>query len=239
MRFNIMSENIICNLARAGKILRLFTVVFFLSCKKFNQNNEKVRYPTPNIVMVLVDDLRWDEFGAAGHNYLKTPNIDRIAREDVWFKNAFTTTPLCSPSRASFLTGQYAHTQGVIDNTERSQLSHQLNTFPAELDSIGYETAFVGKWHMGNDNTPRRGFDNWVALKGQGEAYHPEFNVNGTAVRDSGYVTDLLTQYALSFLNEKRNAPFPLYLSHKGLHPNLFQDGSLQVYSIFRIKRYG
>jgi N-acetylglucosamine-6-sulfatase len=227
-----MLENMSCSTAHAGKLLTLLIFVVLQSCKKSDQDNRESRYPSPNIVMVLVDDLRWDEFGAAGHNYIKTPHIDRIVGESTWFKNAFTTTPLCSPSRASFLTGQYAHTHGVIDNTERGQLSHQLKTFPAELDSLGYETAFIGKWHMGNDNTPRRGFDTWVALKGQGEAYHPEFNVNGTSVRDSGYVTDLLTGYALTFLEEKRNDPFMLYLSHKGLHPNLFQDAQGKLTNI-------
>jgi N-acetylglucosamine-6-sulfatase len=107
---------------------------------------------------VLVDDMRWDEFAAAGHNYLKTPNIDRVANEGAYFLNAFATTPLCSPSRASFLTGQYAHTNGIIDNTARNVQSHQLNTFPKQLHDNGYATAFIGKWHMGNDDTKRPGF---------------------------------------------------------------------------------
>jgi N-acetylglucosamine-6-sulfatase len=217
-----MRKMIFCSSGNAVKPLIFLILFAFQGCKKSTQ--EQKDNPRPNIVMVLVDDLRWDEFGAAGHNYIKTPHIDRIAREGVWFKNAFTTTPLCSPSRASFLTGQYASTHGVIDNTERGALSHQLPTFPLALDSMGYETAFIGKWHMGNDNTPRRGSDTWRALKGQGEAYNPAFNVNGRVVQDSGYVTDLLTNYALTFVEEKREAPFLLYLSHKGLHPNLFQD---------------
>ena len=98
----------------------------------------------PNILVMVVDDMRWDDFGAAGHPFVKTPNIDRLAREGARFLNAFTTTPLCSPARASLLTGQYAHTNGIIDNVERGPRSHEMNTFPRQLNQAGYETAFVG-----------------------------------------------------------------------------------------------
>ncbi len=182
----------------------------------------------PNIIVVLVDDMRWDEYGVVGHNYLQTPNIDRVANEGINFKNAFTTTPLCSPSRASFLTGLYAHTNGITDNLARNEQSHKLETFPKFLNEKGYETAFIGKWHMGNDDTRRPGFDNWVALKGQGEAIDPNLNVNGERHVVKGYVTDILTDYSLKFIKEPREKPFLLYLSHKALHPNLIQrdDGS-------------
>ena len=135
------------------------------------QTKETVR---PNIVFILIDDLRWDELGIAGHPFIKTPNIDRIGKEGAMFRNAFMTTPLCSPSRASFLTGQYAHTHGITDNVDRSAASHQLVTFPLLLHQSGYETAFIGKWHMGNDDTPRPGFDRWVSFKGQGTYLDPE-----------------------------------------------------------------
>lgn len=183
----------------------------------------------PNIVFILVDDLRWDELGCAGHPYLKTPHIDRIAKEGARFLNAFVTTPLCSPSRASFLTGCYAHTHGIIDNTDRSKLSHELDTFPRRLQSVGYETAFLGKWHMGNDDTPRPGFDYWACLKGQGSSNDPELNENGERRKLTGYTTDLLNERADAFIKRKRDKPFLLYLAHKGLHPELTQraDGSL------------
>jgi len=183
----------------------------------------------PNIIVVLVDDMRWDEFGAAGHKYSKTPNIDRIAREGASFNNAFATTPLCSPSRASFLTGQYPHTHGITDNTARNAQSHQLNTFPKQLHDQGYATAFIGKWHMGNDDSKRPGFDYWVSLKGQGEAIDPALNINGEQTTVKGYVTDILIDQSLRFINQDRDQPFLLYLAHKALHPNIAQrdDGKV------------
>jgi N-acetylglucosamine-6-sulfatase len=179
-------------------------------------------------VVVLVDDMRWDEYGMAGHAYIKTPTIDRIAKEGVTFKNAFCATPLCSPSRASFLTGQYVHTNGIIDNTARDERSHQLHTFPRILHGAGYRTAFIGKWHMGNDDSPRPGFDLWVSMQGQGEAIDPNLNINGRREQVKGYVTDVLTDYSLQFVRQARSEPFLLYLSHKALHPNIIQqnDGS-------------
>jgi N-acetylglucosamine-6-sulfatase len=183
----------------------------------------------PNIIFVLVDDLRWDDLGCAGHPFSQTPHIDRVAREGVQFLNAFATTPLCSPSRASILTGEYAHTHGIIDNTERSKQSHQLKTFPQELQKAGYETAFIGKWHMGNDNTPRAGFDRWYCLKGQGSTFDPVVNDDGQDVQTHGYVTDLLNEKTVEFIRQKHSRPYLLYLSHKALHPETKQaaDGSL------------
>jgi len=102
----------------------------------------------PNMVIVVVDDLRWDDIGCAGHPFVRTPNIDRIAREGVQFRNAFCTTPLCSPVRACLLTGLHTHHHGILDNINRSEQSHRLKTFPQELQRSGYETAYVGKWHM-------------------------------------------------------------------------------------------
>jgi N-acetylglucosamine-6-sulfatase len=181
----------------------------------------------PNIVFVLVDDMRWDEVRASGHPFADTPNMDRLAREGARFLNAFATTPLCSPSRASFLTGQYPHTHGIIDNTARP--SHNLPVFPRDLQAAGYVTGFFGKWHMGNDATPRPGFDHWVGMPGQGEAVDPQLNVDGTPLRASGYVTDLLTDYVERFIQRAADRPFLVYLAHKAIHPNVVQrdDGSV------------
>jgi N-acetylglucosamine-6-sulfatase len=185
--------------------------------------------PRPNIVFVLVDDLRWDELRCTGHPFAQSPNTDRLSREGANFQNAFATTPLCSPSRASFLTGQYPHRHGIIDNTDHSALSHRLITWPRQLHDQGYETCFVGKWHMGTDDSPRPGFDNWVSFPGQGECINPILNVNGKSGRTQGYITDLLTEQSVEFLKKPRTKPFCLYLAHKAIHPNItqFADGSV------------
>ncbi len=180
----------------------------------------------PNIVFILVDDLRWDE---VDYPFVRVPNIQRLAREGVRFRNAFVTTPLCSPSRASFLTGQYAHKHGITDNTDRSARSHELVTFPRLLHDVGYETAFLGKWHMGVDDTARPGIDHWVSVKGQGRYLDPEFNVNGERRIVSGYFTDILNAFAIDFLEREHTKPFLLYIAHKAVHPDLTQnaDGSV------------
>lgn len=183
--------------------------------------------PPPNMVVIVVDDLRWDDFGAAGHPFVETPNIDRIAREGARFLNAFAVHPICSPSRANILTGEYGHTNGVVDNTDHSDISHAFETFPRALDRVGYETAFIGKWHMGNDDSRRPGFDRWVAMRGQGEALDPVLNVDGERQQFTGYVTDILTDQAVSFI-ENAQAPFMLFFAEKALHPNVYQadDGT-------------
>ncbi len=187
--------------------------------------------PRPNIVFILIDDVRWDELGCTGHPFIKTPNIDRIAKEGAMFRNAFMTTPLCSPSRASFLTGQYAHTHGITDNVDRSAASHKLISFPLLLHQSGYETAFIGKWHMGNDDKPRPGFDRWVSFKGQGTYLDPEINEDGKPVKPSGYITDILNGYAVEYINRRHDKPFLIYLAHKAIHPEVTQndDGSVNL----------
>jgi N-acetylglucosamine-6-sulfatase len=186
----------------------------------------------PNIVLVVVDDLRFDDFGAAGHPFSQTPNIDRLAREGASFQNMFAVTPLCSPSRANILTGLYTRHHGILDNTDRSPRSHELQTFARQLNASGYNTGFIGKWHMGNDPTPRPGFDTWVAMKGQGEAIDPELFENGRLARVKGYVTDIFTERAVTFVSEARMKPFLLMLSHKALHPNMQQRADGTVVSI-------
>jgi N-acetylglucosamine-6-sulfatase len=213
--------------------VRWMAVCFILFCCIFLLTTSNVPAadadPRPNIVVVLVDDLRWDEFGCMGHPFVKTPHIDRIAREGATFSNAFATTPLCSPVRASLLTGLYAHAHGIVDNTNRSQQSHALKTFPIELKRSGYETGYVGKWHMGNDPTPRPGFDYWVSIKGQGRTTDPEIYEDGRLGKVSGYITDIFTDRVVTFIKRPREKPFFVYLAHKAIHPNLVQydDGSI------------
>ena len=185
----------------------------------------------PNFVFILVDDLRWDELSCTGHPFIKTPSIDRIAKEGALFRNAFMTTPLCSPSRASFLTGQYAHTHGITDNVDHSTASHQLMTFPRLLQQSGYENAFIGKWHMGNDDSPRPGFDRWVSFKGQGTYLNPDINEDGKSLKPTGYITDILSGYAVDFIKKRHDKPFLVYLAHKAIHPEVTQndDGSINM----------
>lgn len=174
----------------------------------------------PNIVFIITDDQRWDWLGAAGHPLLRTPNIDRLAAEGALFTNFFTTTPLCSPSRASFLTGQYPHTHGVINNDKLGLdvISHTLMTFPRRLRETGYETAFIGKWHMGLDDSRRPGFDHWISFKGQGLYIDPVVNINGASHQLTGYMTDFLNDEAVKFVERDRSEPFLLVLSHKAVH---------------------
>lgn len=222
------------NIAYSYRLCGFLFVCFLLSStlsatRQFS--SAKTTTVRPNIVFILVDDLRWDELGIAGHPYLKTPNIDRIGREGAMFRNAFLVAPLCSPSRASFLTGQYPHLNGITDNVDRSATSHRLVTFPRLLHDSGYTTAFIGKWHMGNDDTRRPGFDRWVSFKGQGSYLNPDINEDGKSIKPSGYITDILTGYALDFINRKHDKPFLLYIAHKAIHPEVMQhdDGSVNL----------
>jgi N-acetylglucosamine-6-sulfatase len=173
-----------------------------------------------NVVFVLADDHRHDAMGFLGHPIVKTPHMDRIARRGAHLRNAFVTTALCSPSRATILTGLYAHQHRVVDNN--SPVPPGTTYFPQYLQRAGYQTGFFGKWHMGNDDGgPQPGFDRWVSFSGQG-SYLPAvagLNVDGSKVPQKGYISDELTDYALEWLKGRdRSRPFFLYLSHKGVH---------------------
>ena len=133
-----------------------------------NRTVQKVDREAPrNIIFVLADDHRFDAMGFAGHPFLKTPNLDRMAKGGAWFPNAFVTTSLCSPSRASIMTGQYAHNHNVVDNY--NPLPKGLIFFTEYMQKAGYDTAFIGKWHMGgNIDHAQPGYNHWVSFKGQG-----------------------------------------------------------------------
>ncbi len=178
-----------------------------------------------NVVFILADDHRYDAMSFLGHQFAKTPHMDAMARDGVHLKNAFVSTSLCSPSRASILTGLYTFRHRVIDNNRMVPKGTQF--FPQYLQKAGYATAFVGKWHMGSaDDSPRPGFDHWVSFRGQGHYLPPNpdytLNVNGQRVKQKGYITDELTDYAVNWLKEQKPAeqPFFLYLSHKAVHAN-------------------
>lgn len=174
-----------------------------------------------NILFVLTDDHRYDALGfMKTQSFGETPTLDRLAREGVHFRNAFVTTALCSPSRASILTGLYAHQHRVVDNNH--PIPPGLVFYPQYLQRAGYETAFIGKWHMGVEtDRPQPGFDHWVSFKGQG-SYLPEengLNVNGRRVPQKGYITDELTDYALDWIGKRDgNRPWMMHLAHKAVH---------------------
>ena len=187
------------------------------------------RRKRPNFLVILVDDLRYDEFGAGGHPYMKTPHIDRIAHEGALFERAFHTTPICSPNRASIMTGQYASRHGIIDNVARDAMSHRLPNYHLELQKLGYETAHIGKWHMGNDGMPRPGYDHWVSYDGHGRIVDPRLNHDGKYVEHKGYITDIMNSLAVEFVTKKHDKPWSLFFAHKAVHPDAEQaaDGTV------------
>lgn len=173
----------------------------------------------PNVLFILCDDIRYDACGYTGNPYVRTPHIDRLAREGVNFKNTFCTTSLCSPSRASILSGLYAHTHGVMDNFTEYPAS--MASFPGKLHEAGYTTAYMGKYHMGEENDdPRPGFDFFATHKGQGKYYNTEWRVNGGERKViKGYYTHTVTDMALNWLKERKpDKPWMLMIGHKAPH---------------------
>jgi N-acetylglucosamine-6-sulfatase len=219
-------------------VLLTLVAVVLLSCDPQDARvaadpdaDSRVPEVRPNIVVIVVDDMRFDEMGVAGHPYLETPHIDQLARDGALFTRAFHAVPLCSPNRASILTGQYPSRHGIIDNVARNRMSHRLETFPRALQADGYETAFMGKWHMGNDPTARPGWDEWVAIPGQGRTRDPELWEDGGIHTVEGYITDIFTDRAVDFIRRDRTEPFFLYIAHKAIHPDAVQldDGSVDL----------
>jgi arylsulfatase A-like enzyme len=171
----------------------------------------------PNVLYILTDDQRWDLLSLRGHPFVQTPNMDRIGREGAQFLNSFVTTSLCSPSRASFLTGRYAHQHMVRYNRSSETFDRKEKTFPALLREAGYRTGYIGKWHIGDDPSPRPGFDYWAALPGQGEYRDPAFNIDGTRRQFKGHVDDVVARLAVEFLRSG-SSPFCLSVGFKSPH---------------------
>src|SRR6188508_3236185 len=143
----------------------------------------------PNIVLIFSDDHAYQSISAYGdpRKLLDTPNMDRIAKEGVRFDRALVPNSICGPSRATILTGKYSHRNGFYNNSN-SRFDGSQTTFPKLLQSAGYATALVGKWHLVSQPT---GFDYWHTLPGQGVYYNPPMNDNGKPVRHTGYTTEI------------------------------------------------
>ena len=171
----------------------------------------------PNILFIMTDDHASQAVGCYGSRINRTPNIDRIAAGGVRFDNCFCTNGICAPSRAVILTGKHSHLNGVRDNAVA--FDGAQTTFPKLLRAAGYRTAMLGKWHLKSEPT---GFDYWNILPGQGEYYNPEMIDASGRRRHEGYVTDLLTDWAIDYLREGRDPerPFLLMLHHKAPHRN-------------------
>lgn len=174
---------------------------------------EKEKY---NILFIMSDDHAYQAISSYDNRLISTPNIDRLSKEGCRFINSFCTNSICGPSRAVLLTGKYSHKNGMIDNStafDGSQL-----TFPKLLRKAGYKTAVIGKWHLKSDPT---GFDYWNILPGQGDYYNPDFIEMGKRERVEGYVTDLITDKSISWIEGlKKEEPFCLLMHHKAPHRN-------------------
>jgi len=173
----------------------------------------------PNFVIMMCDDQRWDAMSLAGNAILKTPNMDRIGREGIVFRNAFVTNSLCGPSRATLLTGTYSHTNGMIDNRPKTDIRPDAPWMPDLLRAAGYEVAFCGKSHQKNAVRDRK-WDYYFGYKGQGR-YKDPIIAEGTDGKDTvypGWMDDVVTDKAVAWLKGKREKPFCLFLFFKACH---------------------
>lgn len=187
----------------------LLAIAGVSSCGLIEKNSKR-----PNILFIMSDDHAYQAISSYGSELIETPNIDRLANNGVRFTQSFCTNSICAPSRAVLLTGKYSHINGHIDNSKTFDGSQQ--TFPKLLQQAGYQTAVIGKWHLKSDPT---GFDYWNILPGQGHYYNPDFIEMGERKRVEGYVTDLITDKSLDWLdNRDKEKPFCLLLHHKAPH---------------------
>jgi arylsulfatase A-like enzyme len=202
--------------------MRLFQVLCFLSlfflssCIKTKETKVIVKdKQPPNIVFIITDDHAYQALSAYDDKLIKTPNIDRLAKEGMLFQEAYVTNSICSPSRAVALTGKFSHLNSVRDNLDVFDTAQV--TFPRLLQKAGYETAIYGKWHL---KSKPKGFDHWEVLPDQGNYYDPEFLTAQGEIKEDGYVTDIITNKAINYLDSLRtdSKPFMLMYNHKAPH---------------------
>ncbi|MEM1135444.1 MAG: sulfatase [Bacteroidota bacterium] len=211
------------NLLNKLSILLLIGIAF--ACKQ-QETAKQIPTPKTNIIFIFSDDHATHAIGAYGskannpklHEFVKTPNLDRLAKEGMLFKNCFVTNSICAPSRAVILTGKFSHQNGVVDNVTTFD-GNQL-TFPKVLQKAGYQTALVGKWHLKSDP---QGFDFWKVLTrglGQGTYYNPILTTADGQEEKTGYTSNIITEEAIKWLSTDRDStqPFMLMYQHKAPH---------------------
>lgn len=175
----------------------------------------------PNIVIIVSDDHAYQTISAYGSKYGKTPNIDRIAHEGAIVENMYVNNSICGPARATLLTGKYSHKNGFKDN-ETSNFDFNQPSFVKDLQKSGYNTAWVGKIHLGHE---LQGFDYYDILVGQGHYFNPDFISKEGRRREEGYVSDLVTTKALNWMEKvKDDSPFCLIIGHKATHRTWMPD---------------
>lgn len=178
----------------------------------------------PNFIFIITDDQRWDALGVvqkeqgerARFPWFETPNMDLIAAQGVRFRNAFVTLSLCSPSRATFLTGTYNHVNGVLNNS--TPFPENNVTYASLMRDAGYDTGFFGKFHHGTQKGPRPGFDYNASFIGQGVYHDCPFEVNGVMTPTKGWVEDVIIDYAIEYLKMERQKPFSMFIGYKTPH---------------------
>ncbi len=199
----------------------LFLATGFLGCSTEKQPAED--QASPNVIFIMTDDHSFQTMSAYDDRLIETPNLDRIGREGAIFTNSFVSNSICAPSRAVMLTGKHSHLNGQRNNGERFD-STQV-TFPKLMQQAGYQTAIVGKWHLKSQPT---GFDHWEVLIGQGNYYNSDFIINGERRRSEGYVTNVITDRSLAWLDQRRkDQPFCLLVHHKATHRIWMPDTAL------------
>ena len=192
-------------------IFLIFLGALLISCTNDKSENLASR---PNIIFIMSDDHAYQAISAYNSELVQTPNIDKIADQGIKFAKSFVTNSICAPSRAVILTGKFSHLNGITGNGAAFDGSQE--TFPKILQRNGYQTAMIGKWHLGSDPT---GFDYWNILPGQGDYYNPDFIKKGKDTVYDGYVTDIITDLSIDWLEDRdRNKPFCLMMQHKAPH---------------------
>ena len=194
--------------------LVLGVLISTVSCT--SPNKEQSTKEKPNILFIMSDDHAYQAISAYNDKLIKTPNIDRIAKEGMLFTNACVTNSICAPSRATILTGKHTHINGKIDNI--TPFDTTQTTFPQLFQKAGYQTAMFGKLHFGNSP---KGVDEFMILPGQGHYINPDFiDKKGNTITINGYVTDIITDLSLNWLKNKRDTlkPFMMMYLHKAPH---------------------